>query len=62
MIRLSKAFAIVRRPEKASNSGKATMFGREDVENTKPTIGDHESMPSNLDVGAGTPLRRRETA
>lgn len=62
MIRLSKAFAIIRRSEKSSDSEKNTITDREDTESTNSAIGRRESAPRNLDVGVGAPFRRRETA
>lgn len=62
MIRLSKAFAIIRRSEKSSDSEKNTVTDREDTESTNSAIGRRESAPRNLDVGVGAPFRRRETA
>lgn len=58
MIRLSKAFAIIRKPDMDHGGQKNAMTDIGNVESTNSAIEDCESVPSKFDAGNRALYRR----
>jgi hypothetical protein len=61
-IRLSKSFAIIRKPEKVQDNKKNAIMGREEAASTDSARGGREFVLRNLHVDDEAPFRRSETA